>query len=878
MPLAATAVPAFLGSHPSWDGRGVLIGIMDSGIDVGVAGFDSTTGGRPKVLDLRDFSGEGLIPLRSVTPEGDSVAVAGRHLVGISRVRGRVAAGPLYAGVIRERALGNEAGSDLNDNGVDSDTLALIIGRASDGWVLFADTDGDGSLADELPVHDYLVGRETFGWHRPGALAPLTLAVNLNERFGAPVLDLFFDTSGHGTHVAGIAAARGIGGVPGFNGVAPGAQLLGLKIARNDFGGLTTTGSVMAALDYAIRFAAVRGLPLVLNMSFGVGNEREGASRLDAMLDSVLAAHPEIVFVTSAGNDGPGLSTVDFPGSARRAITVGATEPWVLSAGAKTGRPAPDALLFFSSRGGELGKPDVVAPGIAYSTVPRWNVGDEFKAGTSMSAPHVAGLVAILLSGSLDERHTVRAEDVRRALTGSARPVAGETAIDEGAGVPNVDAAWRILREPAPPAEFDVEVVGRPGMTAAFVIAPIEPDTLVRFRIIRRRGAGSVALTLTSNAPWLRSPSALRLNGPVDTITLVQHPPWQSPGVHVGVVTATANGVAGPLLTLVTTVVNPEARRAVPVRVVARLAAGALRRATFAVDSGRPFRVRVAAASKGERLVAALHQPGGAPVSGENGIPGGAGNAAAIYDVDGRDAAGGYYEAVAVASYATAVTASLAVDHAPVSLHLGVGGRDSVVAIVSSLRDSTASGRFNIGLLGAERSLTVSGTGGADVSTGFPAPGWGRRLIVDIALDPAQWLRFTDFGLTVVDQDGRIVGKNPVNYALGRLTAELPLPTKNQELRLVLSPGFADPGSLEQWSARVTIRLEADRPAALEAVGGEEFELAAGASTTFRARVGDLPWPIPPGFVPLAIFLAESSGISWSWQIPLPPPPGGVTR
>ena len=140
-------------------------------------------------------------------------------------------------------------------------------------------------------------------------------------------------------------------------------------------------------------------MPLVLNMCFGVGNAREGAARLDHLIDSVLAANPEVIFVTSAGNDGPGMSTMGFPGSARRAITVGATEPGALSdAMLLTGRAGPDLMIFFSSRGGELAKPDVVVPGIAYSTVPRWDTGEEIKAGTSMASPHVAGLVALLRS------------------------------------------------------------------------------------------------------------------------------------------------------------------------------------------------------------------------------------------------------------------------------------------------------------------------------------------------------------------------------------------------------------------------------------------------------------------------------------------------
>src|SRR5919201_1252416 len=63
MPLASTGVDQFLRSHPSYDGRNVLIGILDTGIDAGVAGLEKTSTGAPKILDLRDFSAEGAVPL-----------------------------------------------------------------------------------------------------------------------------------------------------------------------------------------------------------------------------------------------------------------------------------------------------------------------------------------------------------------------------------------------------------------------------------------------------------------------------------------------------------------------------------------------------------------------------------------------------------------------------------------------------------------------------------------------------------------------------------------------------------------------------------------------------------------------------------------------
>src|SRR5204862_1129258 len=277
-----------------------------------------------------------------------------------------------FRGLFRELPLGRPPAADLNGNGRNTDEFPVVVVKASDGWVAFLDTNLDGSFEDEMPLHDYRQGHETIAL----GTKPLTIVANFRETAppdSAPILDLFFDTSGHGTHVAGIAAGYNLFDVAGFNGVAPGAQLIGLKIANNARGGVTAHGSMMRAIDYAARYAAQRHLPLVLNMSFGVGNEHEGRAVIDSIVDAFLLNHPDAVFTISAGNDGPGLSTVGFPGSADLALSVGATYPGVFAQPSQPGRPAArDVLGWFSSRGGEVAKPDLVAPGVAYSTVPHW--------------------------------------------------------------------------------------------------------------------------------------------------------------------------------------------------------------------------------------------------------------------------------------------------------------------------------------------------------------------------------------------------------------------------------------------------------------------------------------------------------------------------
>jgi hypothetical protein len=188
MPLVSTGVNDFLQSHPTFDGRGVVIGILDTGIDPGIPGLSRTSTDSPKLLDLRDFSDEGAVPLRRITPVGDSVEFAGRRLRGFGRVAALNTQGPYYAGLISELPLGPPPASDLNGNGTVGDSLILVVTRASDGWVVFADTDGDGSFTGERPVHDYLVARESFGWAQRGRTPRITLAANFSGGAAEPRL------------------------------------------------------------------------------------------------------------------------------------------------------------------------------------------------------------------------------------------------------------------------------------------------------------------------------------------------------------------------------------------------------------------------------------------------------------------------------------------------------------------------------------------------------------------------------------------------------------------------------------------------------------------------------------------------------------------
>lgn len=870
MPLTSTGVTALRQAHPTYDGRGVLIGILDSGIDPGIPGLSTTSTGDRKILDLRDFSGEGEVALERVIPQGDSVRLAGRALAGFSRVRTLNTAGPYFAGSIRELPLGEMPASDLNGDRDDTDTLMVVVTRATDGWVLFADTDGDGSLADERPVHDYLIGRETFSWFTRPRPPQITLAANFRADHGVPSLDLFFDTSAHGSHVAGIAAGHDLYGVPGFDGVAPGAQLIGLKIANNAQGGISTTGSMLRALDYAIAFAAQRHLPLVINMSFGVGNEQEGKARIDQLIDSVLAAHPGVVFTISAGNDGPGLSTLGFPGSADRAITVGATFPTAFLNGSSPG--AVDPIAYFSSRGGELAKPDIVTPGLAYSTVPRWNTGDEQKGGTSMAAPHAAGLAALLASAIVQRGGTMEARQIRQALMVTARPIAGESFIDDGTGVPDINAAVQWLEAKHSVPEIWVHAVGH-GASAAFrrtgFASPA--DTLQKFALQRPSGAKEEAFTLRSSAEWLRAPASVQLKGSETTVSVsYQSDRLRDPGVHTGVISGwSADTLAGPAFRLVNTVVVPATGPRIDLGST-MVAPGGQRRIFFEAEPDRPFMVTTTTASRSERVLAYLHEPGGQPYrEASDGIQAGAGEDAGTFLIDGRDVVPGFYEAVAVAPPLQKAGTSILVEQSPVA----IAARRDVTGLQISLRNFTDQSRtekpFAV-LVGAERGATVVSRGGEPQRIPFTIPDWAVHAVVDISMEPAQWSRFTDFGVTLFDSAGRQLGKSPLNYATGRLHIDLSQ-QHGTAASLMLSPGLADPNSVERWAAKVSIRLYVDSAKVVRLEGNPITVPANGtAGTTLQMQPPAVP--LGDAFFPLGIVVLPDGERTWTREVGLPVP------
>ena len=121
-----------------------------------------------------------------------------------------------------------------------------------------------------------------------------------------PVLSA--DLSGHGTHVAGIAAGNGRASGGKYRGVAYESELLVVKLAEVRSGKtmVSETARLMEAVDFCVRYAMEKNQPLALNLSYGTGEgAHNGRSLLETYLNTV-SAMAKCVICVGTGNNGIG--------------------------------------------------------------------------------------------------------------------------------------------------------------------------------------------------------------------------------------------------------------------------------------------------------------------------------------------------------------------------------------------------------------------------------------------------------------------------------------------------------------------------------------------------------------------------------------------
>ncbi|UZJ51089.1 hypothetical protein CBS101457_000409 [Exobasidium rhododendri] len=662
LPKETTQALSFVKKYPEYDGTGVRVAILDTGVDPAAIGLD----GKGKMVDVIDCTGSGDISLTEVKPaEAESKKIvlispgtqrklllssslknpSGKWLIGsqaayklwpgdlikrrkaerkaqfdvensklVDSVQSRLSSLTVPKGVETGEANGEEAGKggveqasdksaekakQIEELKVQLSLLKDLAGAYADPGpiieaVVFHDGDhyrvvvggaeGDNwDPAKGLPSDQTLLLKDaTVDMTKSPALADfrfeqqhaqfgevdlLTYSVNVltddidieqaykSPKGNAVALSLVVTSGSHATHVAGIVGAnREDDQVK--SGVSKGCEIISMKIGDTRLGSMETQQALLRAAQ-----ALIASDCDIANMSFGesgaFGVEDKGA--FAETLRDYVVRKKDILFISSAGNNGPAISTVGQPGG---------TTTGVLSIGAYVDAGAmqeaeyalveenvPSSVTTWCSRGpsadGSKGV-DVYAPGAAVTSIPRYCLQATMLAnGTSMSSPNACGAIALLLSGMKKEEIPITAARVYKAIRATAKDV------NDDMSVPfiQVDKAWDYLvahkDRPDQDAEFRVSVIppgkvpGRAGTTergiyirekqSAYRLNQYNVTVQPTFKTIgetERAYDLQLPVTLIASEPWIKTPQYLFLGGNGRTFEVRVDATQLPPGLH----------------------------------------------------------------------------------------------------------------------------------------------------------------------------------------------------------------------------------------------------------------------------------------------------------------------------------------------------------
>jgi len=649
MPKAETQALDFLKNYPSYDGRGTVVAILDTGVDPGAIGLKTTSDGKPKIIDVVDTTGSGDVDTSKVVEgkeEENWVSIkgltgkdlklskewsnpTGKWHVGakaefdlypkniIRRIKKDKAKKFLQTQTEREAALlrqisalesadegGKEAKAettqDLKDQLAALRTLVgeynypgrvfdVVVFHDGTRHLCVVDTSADGDLTTATPMADFKHAQQY------AAIDDKDL-VNYSLKIydEGKLLSIVVACGSHGTHVAGITAAnfpednKNSSTAMMMNGVAPGAQVVSVKIGDTRLGSMETNTGMVRAVS-----AILENKCDLVNMSYGepTGSPNQG---IFPELCAELVNNHGVIFVSSAGNAGPALSTVGAPGSTtQELIGVGAyVSPAMMETEySMRDYPVGENQYTWSSRGpatnGHLGV-CISAPGGAIAPVPQYTwQKNMLMNGTSMASPNACGGLALLLSALKAEKIPYTPHSVRRGVENSARWVEGIERFAQGHGLLQIKSCFDALSANAKSADVAINYVvkvtsgsGNSPSTNAKqacgiylrepfeVSQPTEANVSIKPSFhedhdAKEKQSYEQKILVKSTAFWVETPKYVLMHQGGRSFSVLVDPTALSPGSHYAEIQgldATDLG-KGPLFRVSVTVVVPERKQ-----------------------------------------------------------------------------------------------------------------------------------------------------------------------------------------------------------------------------------------------------------------------------------------------------------------------------
>jgi hypothetical protein len=441
-------LPAYLESHPSHDGRGVIVGLIDDGISPQQAGFRETTTGARKILARAGRSSRlKLTATRVERGAPDLTAFAASYTGDYAAAwqatldeRGPIVDTEIDGGFVDQ--------FDLNGDGVET-TISVAAFQRDDSVRICVDADRSGAVGDGECFGGFAATGEFGYWDAArfhailGELDPATGVITLSQGEAAG--------DSHGEGVASVLAGHGIGGR--YDGLAPGAQILDYDLSERTATPseeVYTIGTFLTALDWLGAHGAQ-----VVNVSYSLYFHSASAQRTmrEALDDLVERYH--FVISWSGGNNGPGLASLNrrqiYP---ETSLVAGAYVSRDLDqyVHGVTGLPPEGRVVWYSSRGpgpdGARG-PLVISP-LASLTHSDPEEGFWAFSGTSSASPALAGFATVVISALKDEGLALDPLTLVDAIRLGAEPLPGVPYVVQGAGLPQItrvlDAYRRLAR------------------------------------------------------------------------------------------------------------------------------------------------------------------------------------------------------------------------------------------------------------------------------------------------------------------------------------------------------------------------------------------------------------------------------------------------
>lgn len=458
LPSREIGAPQFISAHPAFDGRGVVVAIIDNNIDLLIPELQTakTIDGKAtrKILDIRSAAASAIDPsddrgrLSSYINIDmyEEVRAEGGVLVHKDNRFAVPADGVYRIGVIDERMNGNARGDlDLDGNPPGSNGLFTVVWNEKAGTVR-VDTNQNHTFTDEKALTDYATSGDIGLFGKDSKT--IGFAVQTDPAHQA--LFIFPGMSFHGTIVSGAAFGKGFFG-GSLNGVAPEAQIVSVPF-------LGVAHSLIESMIVAVKHPQV---DIVSIQAFYYMPMNDGNSTLANVSDRLIDKFKKPIFA-AASNGAEAINGVHEGAASQKMITVGSyinKETSRVNYGVATTHR--DNIDVVSSRGPtETGavKPDILAPTMSLTTSPRFlssttynstyalPAGYSVTGGTSTATPMAAAGAALLISAAKQRGIPYEADRLRWAMTSTARYLPEYAAYDQGPGLFNVGAAWEALK------------------------------------------------------------------------------------------------------------------------------------------------------------------------------------------------------------------------------------------------------------------------------------------------------------------------------------------------------------------------------------------------------------------------------------------------